>query len=104
MNNIQFVVLFFLPIRADAGFWDIMAMVVFVLLVVEATKKFFSPRPSLNTEGISSKTGIAVALPYRGTRRCIYLVRKNERERHGDKGNRPIRTRTTLAIRRKMLV
>lgn len=26
------------------------------------------------TRGVASKTGIAVALPYRGTHRCIYLV------------------------------
>ncbi|CAM9277030.1 unnamed protein product [Ectocarpus fasciculatus] len=58
---------------SDAGFWEIMAMTFLVLLVVGATKKFFSPRACLNTEGISSKTGIAKALPYRGTQRCIYL-------------------------------
>ena len=41
--------------------------------------RFWKSSSSPSTRGMTSKTGIAVALPYQGTHQCVYLVRR-ERE------------------------
>ena len=47
------------------------------VLVLVAVRLLTSPA-AVSTIGLTSATGIGTALPYRGTRRCVYLVRACE--------------------------